>query len=217
MKQLIAKELLLAASPLPYLFVVFGFMALIPGYPILLGAFFVSFGIFQSFQLNREQNDITYTAMLPVAKCSIVRGKFMFALIVEAAGFAIMAAITIIRMTWLADAPVYVDNALMSANFVFLGFALVVFAAFNGLFISGFFKTAYFYGKPFIIFIIVAFVIVGVGETLHHIPGLQALDALGFEHLGLQLSVLVAGAMLFIATTMLAIRRSERRFESLDL
>ena len=44
MKNLLNKEIRLAASPLSWLFLVFGLMALIPGYPILVCAFFICFG-----------------------------------------------------------------------------------------------------------------------------------------------------------------------------
>ena len=43
MKNLLKKELKLAASPLTWLFLVAAFMTMIPGYPILVGAFFVCF------------------------------------------------------------------------------------------------------------------------------------------------------------------------------
>ena len=46
MYKLLRKELKLSASPLSYLFIAFGLMTLLPGYPILVGAFFISFGIF---------------------------------------------------------------------------------------------------------------------------------------------------------------------------
>ena len=68
MIKLLRKEIQLAASPLSYFFIGFGLMAFVPGYPILVGSFFVCLGLFQSFQTAREANDLTYTALLPVAK-----------------------------------------------------------------------------------------------------------------------------------------------------
>ena len=68
MKKLLIKEIRLAASPLSFLFLAFSVMALIPGYPILVGSFFVCFGIFHSFQATRETNDILYSVLLPLSK-----------------------------------------------------------------------------------------------------------------------------------------------------
>ena len=78
MIKLLRKEIKLAASPLSYLFIGFGLMAFIPGYPILVGSFFVCLGLFQSFQAAREANDILYTVLLPVAKGDVVRAKYAF-------------------------------------------------------------------------------------------------------------------------------------------
>ena len=60
MKNLLMKEFKLATLPLTYLFLLFSLLTFIPGYPILCGAFFVCLGIFQSYQRNREDNDILY-------------------------------------------------------------------------------------------------------------------------------------------------------------
>ena len=217
MNKLLHKELKLTVTLLTYLFIAFGFMALLPGYPILLGAFFVSFGIFQTFQSAREANDIIYSALLPVSKADVVKSKFVSAVFIELCGFAIMAVLTLIRMTVLKDAAVYRANALMTANFVFLGFALLIFGCFNAVFIGGFFKTAYYYTKPFILFIIAAFIIIGAAETLHHIPGFEAVNAFGFEHLALQLSALVGGMILFAVLTLLSLKASVSNFEKIDL
>jgi hypothetical protein len=207
----------LAASPLSYLFILFGLMAFVPGYPILVGAFFVCLGIFQSFQLTREANDITYTALLPVAKCDVVRAKYCFCIMIELCYFVITSIPVIIRMTLLSDALVYRNNALMNANLVYLGFVLLILGLFNLIFIGGFFRTAYKFGKPFVTFIIVAFLIVGIGETLFHIPKLTALNAFGFTHLGMQISVFTAGAAVFAALTAISMRNAIKSFERIDL
>ena len=53
MNALLKKEMRLSASILSYLFLGFSLMALLPGYPILCGIFFITLGIFQSFQSAR--------------------------------------------------------------------------------------------------------------------------------------------------------------------
>ena len=68
MNALLRKEMRLTAHILSYVFIVFGLMALLPGYPILCGVFFITLGLFQSFQAAREANDIVYSALLPIAK-----------------------------------------------------------------------------------------------------------------------------------------------------
>lgn len=217
MIKLLKKEMKLAASPLSYLFIIFGLMAFLPGYPILVGTFFICLGMFQSFQSMREANDITYTALLPIAKSDIVRAKYFFCIVIEFCYFVVTSVPVLIRMTVLSKAPVYLNNALMNANLVYLGFVLLILGFFNMIFICGFFKTAYKFAKPFVTFIIVAFLIVGIGELLFHIPKLSALNAFGFTHIGLQVSVLIIGAAAFALLTAVSMRKAIRNFEQIDL
>ena len=128
-----------------------------------------------------------------------------------------MAVLTIIRMTVLADAPVYRQNALMTANPFFLGMVLLLFGLFNTIFLGGFFKTAYKLGKPFVTYIAVTFVVIGAAEALHHFPGLEALNAFGFDHFGLQLALFAAGVLCFIALTVLSYKKACENFERIDL
>jgi hypothetical protein len=215
--KLISKEIKLAASPLSYAFVLFALLAFVPGYPILVGVFFACLGIFQSFQVAREANDITYTALLPVAKSDVVWAKFAFCLLIELAYFVLTAVCTLIRMALLPNVPVYVQNALMGSNLVYLGYVLLLFGLFNVMFVRGFFKTAYKFGRPFLAYAIVAFCVVALSEILYRIPALTVLNTLRFSNLGAQLTALCLGAILFVALTAFAIKSSIKRFEKIDL
>jgi len=217
MRTLLKKEFRLSASILSYLFLLAAFMVLLPGYPILCGVFFITLGIFQSFQSAREANDIVYSALLPIAKHDVVKGKYLFSVSIELSGFLVMTALTVIRMTLLSSSAVYRQNELMNANPFFLGMALLIFAMFNWVFIGGFFRTAYHFGKPFVLYIIVCFLLIGLAETLHHIPGLAAVNAFGFDHLPLQLSLLLGGVVLYVLITVFSYRASCARFEKIDL
>ena len=217
MKKLLFKELRLSVATISYCFVAFALLVFLPGYPILLGAFFTALGIFYSFQAMRENQDISYSLLLPVSKADIVKSKFAVSVFLEGCSFLIMAIVTVIRMTALKDLAVYRANALMGANLVFLGYALLVFGLFNFLFIRGFFKTGYYIGKPFVLFCVVAMVVVGIAETLHHVPGLGALNAFGSDHLGVQCAALCIGICLFALLTGAALKQSVRSFVRIDL
>ncbi len=217
MRNIMLKEIRLSSSPLAFLFIAFGLMFFLPGYPVLCGAFFVTLGLFQSFQTAREANDIVFSALLPIAKKDVVKGKFLFVGFIEACAFVLMTVSVIVRMTILSEAGPYRTNALMNANFFALGAALFIFGLFNLIFVGGFFRTAYKIGKPFVIYIIAAFLSITVFEALHHFPGLGSLNAFGTDHLGLQLGTLAAGVLLFAVLTALAYRRACRSFEKIDL
>ena len=217
MRNVFLKELRLSASPLSYLFILFGLMFFLPGYPILCGVFFVTLGIFYSFQSAREANDIVFSALLPIAKKDVVKGKFLFVCFIEGCALLLMTISTAVRMTVLAESAVYRSNALMNANPFALGVAFFLFGLFNLIFVGGFFKTAYRFARPFVTYIVAAFLTVGAAEALHHFPGLEALNAFGTEHIALQGILLLAGAALFLLMTLLSCRRACRDFEKIDL
>ena len=217
MKKMLFKEMRLSASILSYIFIAAAFLTFAPGYPILLAGLFTTLGIFYSFQAMRENNDIRYSLLLPVAKADIVKAKFAFVLFIEICSFIVMTIVTLIRMTVLKDADVYVQNGLMTANLTYLGFILILFALFNFVFVRGFFKTGYYFAKPLIAYGILMFLTIAVGESLHFIPGLGAFNAFGFDPILYQLIVFSAGLIAFVLLTILAIKKSIRTFEQIDL
>lgn len=217
MRNLMIKELRLSTMVLTYIFLAFALMTFIPGYPILCGAFFFCLGIFQSYQTCRENNDILYSVLLPVSKKDVVKAKYLAAVVLQMVMFVICAICTVVRMVFMPDAGVYENNALMAANLVYLAFVLIIFAAFNLIFIGGFFKTAYKMGKYFVIFIIVNFIIIVIAEALHHLPGLSWLNTLDFNDTGGQLVILALGVFIYTAVTVISCRVSQSRFEKIDL
>lgn len=217
MKKLLNKEWRLSSLMLTKLFILFGLLTFLPGYPILMGAFFVCLGLFQSFQNMRENNDILFSALLPVAKRDIVSAKFLLCLSVEGAAFVVMSVVTVLRMTVLSDAAVYRDNALMTANLCFLGFVLLCFALFNGVFVRGFFRTAYYYGKPFVVFTVAAMGLIVFAEAVHYFPGMGWVNAFGCTNMGLQAVFLVLCGAVSTGITAYAWRQSVRDFERIDL
>lgn len=217
MKNLMRKEIKLSASSISFIFILFSVMALIPGYPILVGAFFVCFGVFQSFQNACMNNDILYTVLLPVKKTDAVRAKYGFTILIQMISFLLTVILTILRMMVLADAAPYTHNAMMNANQFFLAGNLLVFALFNWLFLGGFFKTAYKCGKPFLLFAIGSFVLIALAETLHHIPVLGFLndtDTMGDGRHWLFLAVALA---VYILVSALSCKASIKRFAAVDL
>lgn len=215
MKKLFYKELKLTANPLSYWFIIFSAMTMIPRYPILVGSFFICLGIFYTYQQLREYDDITYTVMLPVKKQDVVTAKYLFVLFIELMAFILCTLLTIIRMKFLGNTAPYDINPLMSANAAYLGYVMIVFAAFNSIFLAGFFKTAYKIGKPFVIFCIVSFIVVVMGEILHHIPTLKSLNELSNVSTA-QIVVFVIGVVLFMLCTWLS-KKSIKNFEEIDL
>ena len=217
MRNILRKERKLSAHILSFLFILFALMFFLPGYPVLCGVFFVTLGIFQSFQNARETNDILFSALLPIAKKDVVKGKYLFCCLIELSALLLMAIIVLLRMTLLSEALVYRTNALMNANFFALAMAFFLFGLFNAVFVGGFFKTAYKFGRPFVSYTVLAFLTIGLAETLHHLPGLAWLNAFGFEHRTGQLLLLLAGILFFLLLTYVSCQKACSDFEKIDL
>ena len=216
MKKLFYKEMKLSANPLTYLFIAFSAMTMIPRYPILVGSFFICLGIFHTYQQIREYDDVTYTVMLPVKKRDIVTAKYLFVLFIELTAFILCTLLTIIRMKILGTAVPYATNQLMNANMAYLGYTMIVFAVFNSIFLAGFFKTTYKIGKPFFIFCVVSFIIIIMGEILHHIPDLESLN--NPSNLSMPQAVIFAiGVVVFMLCTWLSYQKAVKDFEGIDL
>jgi hypothetical protein len=216
MKKLLRKEFFFTALPLTYCFILFAFMTMIPRYPILVGAFFVCMGIFQTFLSAREQNDILYTVLMPVSKADAVKARYLFVNCIQMMFFVICVILTMIRMTLFTQSQVYLSNPLMNANPVYLGYVLLVFVLFNWIFVNGFWKTAYNAGRPFVLFSIATFVLIGIAETLHHIPGLEWMNTWN-QCLSFQYLFLAGAIVIYILADYLCIRRSCSSIEKIDL
>ena len=216
MKKLFYKEMKLSANPLTYWFIAFSAMTMIPSYPILVGSFFICLGIFHTYQQIREYDDVTYTVMLPVKKRDIVTAKYLFVLFIELAAFILCTLLTIIRMKILGTAVPYATNQLMNANMAYLGYTMIVFAVFNSIFLAGFFKTTYKIGKPFFIFCVVSFIIIIMGEIIHHIPDLESLN--NPSNLSIpQVVIFAIGIVVFMLCTWLSYQKAVKDFEGIDL
>lgn len=216
MKKLFYKEMKLSANPLTYWFIAFSAMTMIPSYPILVGSFFICLGIFHTYQQIREYDDVTYTVMLPVKKRDIVTAKYSFVLFIELTAFILCTLLTIIRMKILGTAVPYATNQLMNANMAYLGYTMIVFAVFNSIFLAGFFKTTYKIGKPFFIFCVVSFIIIIMGEILHHIPDLESLN--NPSNLSMpQVVIFAISIVVFMLCTWLSYQKAVKDFEGIDL
>lgn len=217
LKNLIYKEFSLSTPLLTFIFLAFTLMTFIPGYPILCGAFFVCFGIFQGYQLSREDNDILFSVLLPVKKSDTVTAKYLAAVIIQIAAFLLFLFFTLFRMIILPDAEIYLNNVMMNANLVFIAFVLLIFSAFNIIFLGGFFRTAHSIGKPFIGFIGAGFLITGAGEAIHHFPGLCWLNVCDFSHIEKQTAILAAAIIIYFSATSISCIISRKYFEKIDL
>lgn len=208
MKALLYKQFRLVAHPTTYIFCLFAFMLLIPNYPYTVSYFYVTLGLFFTFQNGREQRDAAFTALLPVRKCDTVRCAVLFCVIMETVSIALSVPLVLLSSH---IRPLGGNEAGIDANIALLGFAFLVFAVFNGVFLTSFFRTGYKVGSSFLKASVGFFIIAALDVVLPHIlPWLDGSDP------G-QWLVLAAGAVLYCAVTLLACKKAEISYGKVDL
>lgn len=215
MKNLLRKEFRLAVLPYNYISLLFAVLLLIPNYPLYVIFFYPTIGFFQIFANGRANNDVMFTALLPVRKSDIVRARCMTIAIFEILQIAASVPFAFLRNLLFAGTPIE-KSVFTEPNVAFFGITFVMYALFNAIFIPGFYKTGY---KPrFLWPSISIFSFVLAAETLAFIPATaKYIDAVDFASQLRQLPVLLGGIAVFVIGMLLTCRRSIKYFEKVDL
>lgn len=216
MKHLLYKELRLAKHPTMFLFLLFSAMLLIPSYPYYVAFIYTCLSVFFVFLQGRENNDLSFTALLPVRKRDIVRARCLLVVLMQLAQVLVSLPCAIVgaRIN-----PLGGNAAGIEANAAFFGLVLVMYALFNLLFLPAFYRTGYRVGRAFLFAGAAALVYIVAAELLVQcVPALKAsLDTFDPATRETRLFVLLLGAGLYAAGSLLACRLSERRFARVDL
>ena len=215
MAKLLKKEFRLFAHPTSWLFLAFGAMLLIPGYPMYVPFFWPTLGLFYACLAARENNDLYYSLLLPVRKRDTVRARGLFFAVMELLQLAVCIPFAILRHV-LRIGP---NTAGMDVNLALFGLCLVMMGLFNLLFLPKLYKNPAAVGKPFLVATIWLFVYIVAAEVFcHTVPFFRdVLDTPDPQHLGAKLGVLALGAAVFAGFTLLGTRRAEKIFEKVDL
>ena len=216
MKNLLYKELRLALQAPAVLFLLLSAMLIIPNYPYYVTFFYTALGIFFCCQLGRENNDVYYTLSLPVRKRDAVTARFLLAALLEAAQLLLAVPFAFLRQSFSSLG----GNAVgMDANVALFGLSLVMLGLFNLTFFPAYYKDPRKVGIPFVKGSAVVLVFIVAAEACAHaVPFFRdKLDTVHGAFLPEKLVVLAVGLVLWALLTLLAWKKSVKRFETLDL
>lgn len=215
MIRLLTKELRLALHPTAPIFLLLSAMLMIPNYPYLVVFFYTGLAVFFTCLTGRENHDIDYTMLLPVAKRDIVRARILLVALLEMAQLLLAIPFAILRQRLIA-AP---NAAGMDANITLFAFALVEMGLFNQVFFRSYYRNVQKVGTSFLKSSAAVFVFIAAMEAMTHaLPFVRdVLDTPDPDHLLVKLLALLIGAALYAAMTWHACRASERTFEKQDL
>lgn len=227
MSKLLYKNFKLCFIPLILAFYAFVLMLLIPNYLYLVPCFFTTNAIFYMFQRCVLNNDALYTAFLPVSKRDAVRAMFLFVIMIEIVMLALY-----VPMIFLNRVAVSTPNSAgADASITLIGMGFCLFSIFNLIFLPSFYRTAYKAGRSFVASSIGVFAFIFISEGFF-IASNALKERSGFfnwiaseldcwpettEALTAQLAVLGAGIAVFALLTLIALKRSEKAFEKVDL
>ncbi|WP_018754262.1 ABC-2 transporter permease [Paenibacillus terrigena] len=217
MYNLVMKDLKLGVNPwffaLPLLM---GALMLVPGWLyFLVPLYFCWITIPNMFAGFRTQNDLMFTTMMPVTKKDIVKARVTVIVILELLHLVLAMIYGMITIRLYPNLTYY----FFAPHMGFWGLCFVMLAIFNVIFISMYYKTAYKYGGAAAASITAAMLFAGVAQWL----GIQnsfisdTFNGSGVDNTALQISILIAGIVIFIAFTMIAYRIAVQRFLKVEI
>ncbi|WP_409343623.1 ABC-2 transporter permease [Paenibacillus sp. MBLB4367] len=217
MVNLVMKDLKLGLNPLFFAFpLVIGALMLVPGWLyFLVPLYFCWITIPNTFAGFKTQNDLMFTAMMPVTKKDMVKARVTVIVILELLHVVIAMIYGMITIRLYPHLPYY----FFAPHMGFWGLCFVMLAIFNMVFISMYYKTAYKYGGATTASITAAMLFAGVAQWL----GIQnsfvsdTFNGTGAHNTALQISILIAGIVIFIAFTMIAYWIGVKRFLKVEI
>lgn len=213
MLTLLYKEMRLVAHPTSIVFALMGCLVLVPAYPYSVIFLFGCLAPYITFLNARETNDLWYTAVLPVTKRESVLGKCLLV-----ACFQLFQLLLSIPFALLRNALNIANNPVgLDATAAWYGLGFFLYAVFDLIFLTAFYKSGYKLGRSFILASIPMIFVMAAIEAAPRVPALVWMDSYRPAHLRMQLPILLGGIVCYGALVPLAYRISAKRFENVDL
>lgn len=211
--RLLYKEIRLTAHPTSVVFAFLGCLVLVPAYPYSVIFLFGCLAPYLTFLNARETNDAFYTAVLPVTKEESVRGKCLLAAAVQLFQLLFSVPFAFLRNALeTANNPVGLDAAP-----AWYGLGLMVYGVFDLVFLPTFYQSGYKAGKAFILASVPLVILMLGTEAAGHLPALSWMDSYRPENLWKQLTVLIAGMVIYAVFLSMAYKLSVKHYYKVDL
>lgn len=215
MGKLLRKELTLCMHPTVPIMLALSAMVFIPNYPYSVIFFYVSLSLFFTCLTGRENNDIAYSMMLPVAKGDVVKARFLFAILAQMAQLLVMIPLMLLKRVVSPEA----NQAGMDANIALFAVALLDYGVFNLVFFSGYYKNVKKVGISFVMATVAVFVFVTLEVvSTYAVPLVRdVLDTPDPQNMTAKLIALAVGLAVYVLLTLLTYKRSVKNFEKQDI
>ncbi|MGG2091857.1 ABC-2 transporter permease [Bacillus sp. S13(2024)] len=217
MYNLVMKDLKLGLNPMFFVLpVLTGALMLVPGWLyFIVILYFCWITIPIMFAGYRTQNDLIFTTMMPVTRKDMVKARVFVIVILELLHIVSAIIFGMFNIRLYPNQTYY----FFAPHMGFWGLCFVMLAIFNIFFISMYYKTAYKSGKATFASVTAAMVFAVVAQWL----GIQnsfvsdIFNGSGADNMTLQISILIAGILIFISFTMIAYRIAYKRFLQVEI
>jgi hypothetical protein len=225
MKNLIRKELKLSLNPQVIIFSLLSALVVIPDWPSVVAFLYPLAGISTIFPRALADQDIQYTAMLPIRKGDVVKSKWLLVMLIELASlvlsipFALVKNLVIIpqqiAQATEADAMT-VSYAISTAPcFSTYAFILLGFAIYNLVLFPWYYRNPAKVNWPQTISLFIGMIMMGIGAAVQGlVPMFHAYTTEGWIA---QMVSLGIGILAFAGLSILGEKLAEKHFDKVDL
>ncbi len=224
MKNLLFKELRLSVPAQAWVYFALVACVLIPGWPPIVGLFYVTVSVMIIFPIAHANRDALFTALLPVRKEDAVKGKVVLISFLELASFVVAVPLLLVREFLinpaLSNDPEAAEMLIGSeVNFALIGAAFFMYGAFNLVFFPWYYKKASRGVVPQLVsmFVVMIIMVLYIGITMGSPEISSAINDFTFPGIFIQLGVCLFGILFFFGATALASRLGGKAFAKLDL
>jgi hypothetical protein len=224
MKKLLRKELTLCTNPQVIIFCLLSVMVIIPNWPSIIAFVYAFSGITTIFPRALADQDLQYTAMLPIRKKDVVKGKTLLIVMLELASILISIPCAVAKILYID--PMMIGTDPSTANYTLAvqptmgayGFALLAFAVFNVVILPWYYKNPAKVNWPPFISMMIGLFVLGLGAGAEAIVNLS----LNFDHSTMVFKlteggILLGGILIYILLTALGEEKAEKNFDKVDL
>lgn len=221
MKNLLYKELKLTANAQLYIYCFLVVTIMIPSYPTLTAFIYPLAGLTIAFALSNANRDLLYTSILPIRKRDIVTSKVLLISFFEILTILISIPFGFIRNALLSlGVEEEVEMVDLGFNFALYGFVFLIFSLFNLIIFPWYYKkpeNKNFW--PFVVADIACFILLILIMMVFMLfeSFTEYINTYAFPNALVQLAILLAGALIFLGSNILAAKLGGDAFQKVNL
>lgn len=228
MRNLIKKELTLCTNPQALIFCLFSALVIIPQWPSMIAMVYVLSGLMTIFPRALADQDIQYTAMLPIRKGDVVKGKAFLLAILELGSLLFSVPFAFIKIECMdpallaqyqqSDPAQYTYTLMVQPSLGGYGYTLIAMGFFNAILLPWYYKNPQKVNWPPLATFFASVLILGLGVGAEAMTvSLLDFNKNSLLYWLIEGGVLLGGVLLYAGLTILGEKKGEKSFEKVDL